>query len=94
MSAGGEGRERELADVDRAIVFDEYDRPCRLSRLGSVETVKLFQVSYKVTAALGRAGVDDELARDMIGSVKNLVRYAASWSAWWPKRPSSTAALT
>jgi len=28
------------------------------------------------------------------GSVKNLGRYAASRSAWWPKRPSSTAALT
>jgi len=28
------------------------------------------------------------------GSVKNLGHYAASWSAWWPKRPSSTAALT
>jgi len=31
-------------------------------------------------------------ARD--GSVKNLGRYAASGIAWWPKRPSSTAALT
>ncbi len=28
------------------------------------------------------------------GSVKNLGHYAASGSAWWPKRPSSTAALT
>ncbi len=28
------------------------------------------------------------------GSVKNLGRYAASWIAWWPNRPSSTAALT
>ncbi len=28
------------------------------------------------------------------GSVKNLGRYAASWSAWWPNRPSSRAALT
>jgi glycosyltransferase involved in cell wall biosynthesis len=29
-----------------------------------------------------------------VGSVKNLGRYAASWSAWWPNRPSSRAALT
>jgi len=29
-----------------------------------------------------------------VGSVKNLGHYAASWSASWPKRPSSTAALT
>ena len=28
------------------------------------------------------------------GSVRNLGRYAASWIAGWPKRPSSTAALT
>jgi len=32
--------------------------------------------------------------RGGIGSVKNLGRYAASWIACWPKRPSSTAALT
>ncbi len=29
-----------------------------------------------------------------LGSVKNLGRYAASWVAGLPKRPSSTAALT
>jgi len=28
------------------------------------------------------------------GCVRNLGRYAASWIAWWLKRPSSTAALT
>ncbi len=33
-------------------------------------------------------------AQSALGSVKNLGHYAASWSAWWPKRPSSTAALT
>ena len=36
---------------------------------------------------LGRLG---EMAQ---GSVKNLGRYAASWIAGWPNRPSSTAAL-
>ena len=30
----------------------------------------------------------------VLGSVKNLGRYAASWIAGWPNRPSSTAALT
>ncbi len=34
------------------------------------------------------------LAEHRHGSVKNLGRYAASWIAWWPNRPSSTAALT
>ncbi len=29
-----------------------------------------------------------------VESVKNLGHYAASGIAWWPKRPSSTAALT
>ncbi len=33
-------------------------------------------------------------AQNSIGSVKNLGRYAASWIAWLPNRPSSTAALT
>jgi len=32
--------------------------------------------------------------RDADGSVKNLGRYAASWIAWWPNRPSSRVALT
>jgi hypothetical protein len=35
-----------------------------------------------------------EDADDLDGSVKNLGRYAASWIAWWPNRPSSRAALT
>jgi len=30
----------------------------------------------------------------VVGSVKNLGRYAVSWIACWRKRPSSTAALT
>jgi len=34
------------------------------------------------------------LHQNPAGSVKNLGRYAASWIAWWPRRPSSTAALT
>jgi len=35
-----------------------------------------------------------QAGQDPDGSVKNLGHYAASWSAWWPKRPSSNAALT
>ncbi len=34
------------------------------------------------------------MVRRGYGSVKNLGRYAASRMACWPKRPSSTAALT
>jgi len=32
--------------------------------------------------------------QNAIESVKKLGRYAANLRAWWPKRPSSTAALT
>ncbi len=46
-------------------------------------------------AKLGRyADSETTLAHDVVGSVKNLGRYAASWIAGWPNRPSSTAALT
>ena len=31
---------------------------------------------------------------EAVETVKNLGRYAASWIAGWPKRPSSSAALT
>jgi len=37
VSAGGKGCERELADMDRAIVLDENDGLGRLSGLGTVE---------------------------------------------------------
>ncbi len=50
------------------------------------------------------SAIESELSPDMPhelepeqieeGSVKNLGRYAANWNAFWPKRPSSTAALT
>jgi len=66
MRSGGEGRERELADMDWAIVLDEHDGLGWLSGLGSVEMVELLEMSHEVAAALGRAGVDDELAGDMI----------------------------
>src|SRR3712207_4735519 len=44
--------------------------------------------SWRHWAAMGPAKAAME------GSGKNLGRYAASWIACWPKRPSSTAALT
>ena len=43
----------------------------------------------------GNPSLAEEIADQLrAGSVKNLGRYAASWIAWWPKRPSSSAALT
>ena len=66
MLARVEGGKGELADVDRSIVLDQHDRLHGPSGLGAKETVELLQVSDEVAAALGRAGVHDELARDMI----------------------------
>jgi hypothetical protein len=66
MLARFEGGKGELAEVDRSIVLDQHDRLHGSSGLGAVETVELLQVSDEVAAALGRAGVHDQLARDMI----------------------------
>jgi len=71
VGAGGECRKRELADVDRAIVLDEHDGLGWLPGFWSVETAELFKMSHEVAAALGRAGVDDELAGNMIGRAEH-----------------------
>jgi len=47
-----------------------------------------------ISASLTALQVPNPLAPSSFGSVKNLGRYAASRMACWPKRPSSTAALT
>jgi len=48
----------------------------------------------RVGMASAYALIQSSFVRELVGSVKNLGRYAASGIAWWPKRPSSTAALT
>ena len=66
VRAGGQGGERGFAGVDRTIVLDQQD-PLGLSPgLRSKETVELLQMGDEIAAALGRAGMDDELARDVI----------------------------
>ena len=62
----GNGGERALAGVDRAIVFDQDDRLGRASGLGAVKMVKLFEMRDEIAAPLGRAGVYDEFAREVI----------------------------
>ena len=66
MCPGGEGCAGKSANMDRAVVFDEHDRLGRLPGLGSVEKVELIEMSDEVAAALGRAGMNDELASDMV----------------------------
>jgi hypothetical protein len=61
-----EGRERELADVDRPIVLDQHDWLGGPAGLGAVAVVELIEMGHEVGTALGGAGMDDEMARDVI----------------------------
>ncbi len=62
VGAGGEGCERAFAGVDRTIVFDQHDWLGLSPGLRSKETVELLEMGDEIAAALGRAGVNDELA--------------------------------
>ena len=66
VCAGGQGGERAFAGVDRTIVLDQHDRLGLSRGLRSKETVELLQMCDEIAAALGQAGMDDELARDVI----------------------------
>src|SRR5271166_3118613 len=63
---GGQRRQRELAGMDRTIVLDQHHRLGRLTGLGTIKPVELLEMRDEVAAPLGRAGVDCELARDVI----------------------------
>ena len=52
--------------MDRTIVLNQHDRLGLASGLRAVETVDLLEMDDEVAAALGRAGMDDELAREVI----------------------------
>ena len=62
VCAGGQGGERAFAGVDRTIVLDQHDRLGLPPGLRSIETVELLEMDDEIAAALGRAGMDDELA--------------------------------
>ena len=66
MGAGRQGRARELAGVNGAVVQDQHDGRGAASRLRAVEPVQLFEMGDEIAAALGRAGVDDEFADRVI----------------------------
>src|SRR5277367_6309737 len=68
---GSESGEGELAGMDRTIVLDQHDRLGLASGLRAVETVDLLEMDDEVAAALGRAGMDDELAREVIERPQN-----------------------
>ena len=61
-----DGFKSELADMDRPVVLDQHDRFYCPSRLRTEQVVELLEVSDEVAAALGRARMHNQLARDMI----------------------------
>src|SRR5271165_1275700 len=66
VRASGKRCERALADVVRPVVLDEHDRLGGPAGFGAVEIVELLEMGHEVDAALGGAGMDGELARDVI----------------------------
>jgi O-acetylhomoserine (thiol)-lyase len=61
-----QGGERAFAGVDRTIVLGQHDRLGLSPGLRSKQTVELLQMGDEIAAALGWAGVDDELTRGVI----------------------------
>src|SRR3954463_6694810 len=57
VRAGGQRRERALAGVDRAVVFDQHDRLDRLTWLGTIEPVELLEMGDEGGGGLGWGGV-------------------------------------
>jgi hypothetical protein len=66
VCADGQGGERAFAGMDRTIVLDQHDWLGLSPGLRSKETVELLQMGDEIAAALGRARVDDKLAREVI----------------------------
>jgi hypothetical protein len=66
MHASGKRRQGEFAGVDRAIVQNQHHRLGGLAGLGAIEPIQLLEMSDEVATSFGRAGVDDELACDVI----------------------------
>lgn len=66
----------QLAGVDRAVVEDEDDRLGSLIRSRPIERIEALQQGDEIAAALGAAGVNDQLAGGMIESAeeRKLVR--------------------
>src|SRR3982750_343442 len=62
MSPLGEGGTSRLAGVDRAVVEDEHEGLDRDAELGTIAALDLLQERDEVRAALGSAGVNNELA--------------------------------
>ena len=66
MGGAGERHQGELAGVDRAVVLNQDHRRIGLARFGTIPPVDLLEVGDEVAAALGWAGVHDELAGGVV----------------------------
>ena len=71
MRPDGKRGTRHLAGVDRPVVLDQHHLLARLAGLGTILPVELLEVSDEVAAALGRAGMHDEFAGDVIDRAKH-----------------------
>jgi hypothetical protein len=66
MRTGGKRCQRELTGVDRTIVLDQHHTLGGLAGLGTIKPIQLLEMGDEVAAALGWAGVHDELACHVI----------------------------
>ena len=64
--ASGQGGERAFAGVDRTIVLDQHDWLGLSPGLRPIESVELLEMDDEIAASFGRAGMDSELAADVI----------------------------
>ena len=89
--------DKQVRMVVETMLADVLDRGDAAVRELSLRFDGLDRADFRLTSQEIRDYLAELPARaveDIKGSVKNLGRYAASWIAEWPKRPSSTAALT
>ncbi len=96
---GVQGDISKLADIDRLYDIVSQDAgkiDVLFANAGGGTFMPLGEITedhYERTFATNVKGTLFTVQK-ALGSVKNLGRYAASWIAWWPNRPSSRAALT
>ena len=71
VCAGGQGGKRAFAGVDRTIVLDQHDWLGLSPGLRPIESVELLEMDDEIAASFGRAGMDSELAADVIGRAQH-----------------------
>ena len=79
VCAGGKRGRRELAGVDRAVILDEYHWLGGFAGPGTIKPIELLEMGDEVATTLGRAGVDDKLARDVIERAQDCYFPGLSW---------------